>query len=285
MLVINDTNYHKLVGPELDVRMPNGRLIGARTHGGEARLLSAIPRPASQGPGHVYGATPFSQSTIDAGFGAGVTIPKSEWQARIKEIEDLESGCDHFCSFDPWDQNGIPYCWCNGGTQAASTKRVMQGHSFIHFSAASVGGPVSGYRSVGGWGGDTINYLSKYGAVDEKLWPNNAIKSSLDTAEAKENRNNHKVLEWIECETWDEQITCGLLGFPSSCDYGWWSHVVMGCRPVWVDGTAAWMIRNSWGDWGDKNKYGKYGFAVLQGERHALGDPCLAIRQVTAAAI
>lgn len=267
------------------MRLEDNRVIGAHIHNGEDRLLSAVPRPAMYGPGRIPGVVPFSQSSIDAGFGAGVTIPKSEWQARIQEIEERESGVDHWCNFDPWDQNGLPYCWCNGGTQAASTKRVMQGHPFVHISAASVGGPVSGYRRVGGWGGDTINYLSQYGGVDAKYWPNNAVDSSLDNTQTKENRKNYKVLEWIEATTWEEQITVGLLGFPSSCDYSWWSHVVMGCRPVWVDGDVAWLIRNSWGQWGNKNKWGKYGFSVLQGSSHAMGNPCLAIRQVTASEV
>src|SRR5689334_6265914 len=104
MLVINDTNWRKLVGPHVDVRLGD-RYIAAHVTGGENRLLSAIPRPASQQRGHVFGATPFSQSGIDAGFGAGVTIPRSEWQARIQEIEERESGVDHFCNFDPWDQD------------------------------------------------------------------------------------------------------------------------------------------------------------------------------------
>lgn len=271
MHVIDDTNFKQFCG--------DGKAIEA---GGEPRLLALLPSPYLRG--NQPGTTRFRDSSIDAGYGAGTVIPKADRIARAKHLEDTQSRISDYCDFDAWDQNGLPYCWNNAGTQAASTARRIQGLPFVHFSAASVGAIAANYRIRGGYGGEALEVLTKQGAVDAKLWPNNAVKKSLDTAPSQENRTHHKVVEWIECETWDEVATCAVLNMPMSCDYGWWSHVVMGCEILPQDDEPL-RIRNSWSEnWGDKNKHGKGGFSVLKGSRR-VPDYCFAVRQVTASEV
>lgn len=268
---INDSNYRQFIG--------DGRVV---TFGGEPRYLALTPSAIPRGK-HPH-VTPFSKSSIDAGYGAGVVIPKADRIARARHLEQTQSRISDYCDFDAWDQNGTVYCWNNAGTQAASTMRRIMGLPFVKISAASVGAIATGFRMRGGYGGEALKVLTELGGVDEKMWPNNSISRSLDNAETRENRKYHVVIEWIECETWDEVATCSVLNMPMSCDYGWWSHVVMGCEILPEDDEPL-RIRNSWSEnWGDKNKHGKGGFSVLKGGRR-VPDYCFAIRQVTASEI
>jgi len=268
MLIINDDNYQSVIG--------NGKTVFAA---GGTRLLSLTdsPIPRGQHPN----ATPFSKSTIDCGYGVGVPMPKSARIELSKYLDEIEGQIEDHIDFPPYDQDGLPYCWNNAGCQAATTKRVMQGLPYVQYSSASVGCLASNYRIRGGYGGETLEVLTKVGAVNVKYWGNNAVSRSLDTDQTRKDRENHLVLEFIECENDDEMYTCLVLGMPTSNDYSWWRHVVMGSRHVVLDGDEACGIRNSWGNWGTKNKYGVYGFGVLQG-RKASPDYCFAVRQVTA---
>lgn len=269
MLVINDQNYRQHIG--------DGKSVHA---GGELRHLSLVPSPHRRGD--QPGAVRFCESSIDAGRGFGAALTESECLQRAKHLEQSESRISDHITFDAWDQDGLPYCWNNAGTQAASTLRVMMGLPFVHFSAASVGAIAANYSIRGGYGGETLKVLKDLGAVDATKWGNNAVSRSLDTAETQENRKHHKVLEFVECETWLEVMTCLVLGFPTSNDYGWWSHVVMGCD-ILPNGDL--RFRNSWSEsYGDKNKHGKGGFGVLTGGRR-MPDYCFAVRQVTASEI
>jgi hypothetical protein len=271
VLIIDDTNYRQFIG--------NGQQVLA---GGAWRHLSLVPSPHKRG--EQPRAVRFRDSSIDGGYGAGVVIPKADRIARAKHLEETQSRISDHIDFDAWDQDGIPYCWCNGGTQAASTFRRMMGLPFVHFSAASVGAIASGYRIRGGYGGETLEVLSDLGAVDVKMWGNNAVSRSLDTPESQENRKHHIVTEFVECETWDETATCAVLNLPMSCDYNWWSHVVMGCE-ILPNENEDLRIRNSWSEsWGDKNKHGKGGFGILRGSRR-IPSYCFAVRQVTASEI
>lgn len=267
-MIINDSNYAQVLG--------NGRTVSA---GGAMRLLSLTPSP--HGRGKQPGAIRFRDSAIDGGYGAGVPMPASARIELGKYLDSIEGQIEDHIDFDPWDQNGLPYCWCNAGTQAASTKRRMMGLPHIPFSAASVGCIAADYRIRGGYGGETLKVLKELGAVDAKLWPNNAVKSSLDTPESQENRKHHKIIEFVECENDDEMLTALVLGYPTSNDYDWWSHVVMGCRYVSEDEIG---IRNSWNGWGSKNKHGQLGFGRLQGRKKS-PSYCFAIYQVTGSEI
>lgn len=279
MLIIHDGNSD-FFGAHESHTLEDGSECGVHIQGGERRLLCLTPRTFASGE-HPF-AVPFSQSGIDLGFGAGVTIPESEWQARIQELTAKEARIDDQCNFPPSDQNGLSYCWTNSANNAATTKRVMQGHPFVQWSAASVGALITGYRNVGGNGGDSLQYLAEHGSVDAKLWGNNDLNRSLDNPQTQGNRQFHKVLKFIECQNQAERISCGLAGFPRINDYAWWGHSVMGVTPRWIDGTIADAIRNSWGDWGEKNKYGQPGFGAIQGGKMET-DGCYAVIEVTAA--
>lgn len=242
--VFDDGNSSVLVG--------DGRTVHA---GGEPRILSATPRPADADTSGY--ASPFGDHFK--------VIPRNQWSARIKELEEKKARCSDYCDFPAYDQDGIPYCWNFGPVQAMHNKRRMQGlKTPVALSPASVGGPVTGYRSRGGWEGEALEYLASHGATTVDKWPQAAISSKYATAEVEADRANYKATEWYDCDGFDEFATMLLLGFPCPVAYNFWSHVVYLCDLVEIEaGSFGVRFRNSWHDsWGAKNELGFGGFAV-----------------------
>lgn len=261
-IVYDDYNYKALVGDGIKVAAA-----------GEARLLSATPRPLNANT-RLY-STPFKS--------AFSVIPKSEWSARIKEMEERKRRCSDYCDFRAYDQDGLPYCWCFGPTQAAANFRRKQGHPFVQLSAASVGSIASGFRIRGGWEGEALEVLQARGAASVDKWPENTVKSSLDNADTRAQAENFKVVNSVECNNDNEFMTMLLLGFPCPVSYNWWSHVVYLADPVEIEaGSFGYRLRNSWSDsWGAKNEKGFGGFAVGRMGRYTPSSG-FAIRQMTA---
>lgn len=258
--VIDDTNYKTLLG--------DGTSIIA---GGDRRLLSAMPRPANA---DVSGySKPFKPQ-----FG---NVPRSEWPARVKELEEKRMRISDLQKFAPHDQDGLPTCWANGPAHAMTTARVIQGLPLVYISACSAAVPISGGHS-GGWEGDALELFTQRGGVSTELWPNNSTDRSLNKdPKCEADRLNHKSIEAYDCESFDDFFTALLLGFPCAVAYNWWSHVVSLADPVMIEsGSYGLRIRNNWGSWGDKNEAGFYGYQVL---REGKGTPSsgFALRTVT----
>ena len=262
-LVIDDSNYKQVLG--------DGKEVFA---GGEKRLLTAIPRPKNA---EVSGfSSPFKASGINL-------IPRSEWPDRIKEMEDRKTRNSDYCDFKAYDQDGLPYCWCFGPTQAAANFRRKMRLPFAQLSAASVGSIASGFSIRGGWEGEALEVLHKRGAATVANWPECQVKRSLDNATTQGEAEHYRALEWTECETFDEFMTMLLLGFPCPVSYNWWSHVVYLADPVMIEaGSFGVRGRNSWSDdWGAKNDLGFGGFFVGREGRYTPSSG-FALRQMSA---
>lgn len=192
-------------------------------------------------------------------------IPRSEWSARIKQQTALRARVSDYCTFPAYDQRSTNYCWANGPCQAFTIVRNQMGLPFREISAASVAGPITNYRNVGGWELDAIEYLTEAGGTTVQAWPNAAISRAFNTTLVGEDRENYIALEWVELETFDEFATAMLQGFPCVAAYDWWRHVVTLCDLVEISpGRYGVRFRNSWSDqWGDKNELGYGGFGVL----------------------
>jgi hypothetical protein len=221
-------------------------------------------------------------------------IPRSEWPARIAVMDAAwawpSDACDFGGSTDPLcrDQQQTSYCWVNGPAACIDITRRIQGlslgvsPSWVETSAASIGGPITNYSNEGGWGLDGMQYLAATGAVATDLWPNTAIASRYNTPAVTAARQHRQAVEWVELESnnTDQLGTSLLLGYVSTLGLDWWGHQITVVQLVQVSpGTYGWMIRNSWGDWGTKNRYGMAGFQVLS-ESKSKGDACL-LRAVT----
>jgi hypothetical protein len=261
-LIIDESNWRTQIGDGQSVVVA-----------GERFLLSAMPKP----PNH-------DSRGYSKVFGAEVpTIPRSEWSARIKEQAARKRRISDHQRWPCDNQGSFPTCWSAGTMQAASTARVMQMgvEHYVRLSAMAVAVPISGGRR-GGYEGDAVEYLVKYGGVDSQLWGYTDPSNRNSDPQVQANRQKHKALEVYECRGFDEFATALLLGFPCTVSYSWWSHVVMLCDLIEIESNSfGFRIRNNWGEgYGDKGEYGFGGYAIFREGRGTPGGG-FAFRQMT----
>lgn len=237
------------------------------------RYLSATPRPAGHDPRR-YSRLLSSAVPV---------IPRSEWSARLKEMQERKLLISQMQNWDPDDQDGYPICWAAGTCAAFSTARVLQGNKYVRISGMSVAVPISGGHS-GGYEGDAVEYLTKTGGASVDVWPYDDPGRYDSKPEVQASRQLHLALESYECSNFDEFATAWLLRFPCTVSWNFWSHVTMGCDLVEVEpGSWGVRIRNNWGDWEAKNEFGFSGYSVL---RENLGpSDGFAFRQVLATSL
>lgn len=236
-----------------------------------------IQMPTKHGRGHIdrnYARVPYGALPGAKAFPIPV-IPRSEWSARIKEREATGLLSERMLrkGIPSLDQNGTNYCWTNGVVTAIYGIRVAQNLPHVDLSPASVAAPIKGYRNVGGWGGEALEYIIAKGIAPAKLWPANAISRQYDNAESQAARRDYIVTDWYELapRNFDQKMTLLLLGIPVASGYNWWSHETCGIDPVEIEpGHYGSRERNSWG-----RGYGQEGFFVLA-ESKANADDAVA---------
>lgn len=222
-----------------------------------ARGLDLSRRPFGA---NVYGtaASPFPTSLL---------IPRSEWQARIEEMEATKTSIPALCDqagLKVKDQQQTEFCWANGPTHCVEVVRTIEGQKPIVLSAASVACRVNGFVNRGGWGGDALDFIIEHGIVPADQWPNTAINRQYLTDANVQLALKYRVTEWWELapKNLDQLVTCLLLRIPVAVGYSWWGHEVTAVKPLWLDGTVALEIDNSWGtSWGDNGR------GTIQGSR------------------
>lgn len=217
-------------------------------------------------------------------------IPRSEWDARIKEQEEQESSLEHIRlregpggqMIKSLDQGQYGYCWSHSTVQALILQRAAAHQPYVPLSAYAVAAKIKNYRNEGGWCGLSADFVRKNGVPSEAFWPQQNMSRSNDNANTWKNAELHKsVEEWIDLTraaydkvmTFDQVATCLLTNTPVALDFNWWGHSVAGIRLVKVEnGSYGIKIWNSWSDsWGDR------GMGILQGNR-AIADNAIAIR-------
>lgn len=277
---------------------PNDLII----HDGNARLYidvencatGLIPRNYETHPQGCYASAPPAEIAL---------IPKSEWSARIKEMVDtksrlsdlrlianngqpipsLDQNDDRWPMRDPhWG-----YCWAHSSTHAVTTVRMIMGLPYVPLSAFAVAATIKNGRNEGGWGAQSLDFITERGVPSQEFWPQKEASLKYGTPECWANAALHKVTEgWIDLATpqydrtltFDQMMTLLLSRTPVVTDFNWWGHSVMALDPVEIEpGSFGIRIWNSWSDtWGDK------GMGVLQGKK-AIPDGAVAPRVITAA--
>lgn len=233
---------------------------------GMSRGLDLSSRPH----GYAYGG-------VAEPFPADLLIPESEWQARIKEMEERKSRISDICiqgDLPCKDQNGTSQCWVNAPTHCIEIIRLVQNQEKVILSPSSVGGPVKNFRDPGGWGKEALEYGMAHGWCPVDKWPANAINRQYWTEENKQLALKYRQTEWWELRPRNtaELISCLLRRMPTAVGLNWWSHEVTYCDPVWLDGTVVCRIRNSWGmNWPSANAGG---WSILQGSKMLPDDAC-----------
>lgn len=133
----------------------------------------------------------------------GTTHPRSEWR------DEIERQTREKCRLtDLWyhykvillNQANTNYCWVNAPAGCIMLKWAMMGNGVLSLSPASAGGPISGYRNVGGYGAQALKWGAENGYCATDLWPANAIQRSYYTEEAKANAKLHRFLDWEETD-------------------------------------------------------------------------------------
>lgn len=231
---------------------------------GEKRFLSLTPRNLAERPR----GKPLSAYGIHL-------IPRDEWPNRIAALKKASAGLMALTyQIPPYDQDGTNYCWANAPCQGWTAMAYQQGRPLYRISAASVGGPITGYRNVGGYGLDAVQFLAEKGGVNEALWPSNDISSAYDKkAEVRADRPRNKLTAMLadlgaSGKMFDEVATCVLLGAPCPVGYNWWSHEVLAVGLDQKGGKYYLVLRNSWGDYED------HGFFLLpEGKGKNKGTP------------
>ena len=198
---------------------------------------------------------------------------ESEWEPRAAELEKTKSNLSSLAKLlgvPVLDQRNTNYCWVFGVLGAFMLLRATQGQKAVRLSSASIGGPVTGFRNVGGWGRDSIVQLQTAGAVPSELWADTDINPKLWTPENKAIAKNYTCPEWFNLQPRNLKQLVSLLlrGIPVAVGFDWWGHLVYAVDVVFVNGRIGIRIRNSWGD------IPQYpdGYAILQGNKMYFTD-------------
>ena len=210
------------------------------THSGKFRGYSGRNYDA-----HPYGAMPWENFPVPV-------IPRSEWSDRIKECnaKKLFSLHHHQLQKVPiMDQGRTNYCWINSVVGAIMNARARNGYPTVNLSSASAGAPGKKYKNVGGWTGEAIGYIGKYGLATHANWGNAVIDQSR-FAPTREEAKLYGIGQWWELRSkrFDEIATCLLLGFDVVVGLQWWGHSVRYNALVEIGRNAFGVVAvNSWG--------------------------------------
>lgn len=215
-------------------------------------------------------------------------IPRSEWSARIKELEETQSSVAHLGRDVPvLDQGQVGYCWAHSTVHAVMFARAVAGMPDVPLSAYAVAATIKKGADEGGWCGLSAEFVRKRGVPSQVVWPQGDRNyRQYDRPEVWADAERHKSgEEWCDLTrevydqnlTFDQLATCLLMRIPCPVDFNWWGHSVCAIKLVEVEpGSFGIEIRNSWGtSWGDK------GNGILRGSK-AIPNGALAIRTVTA---
>ena len=200
-------------------------------------------------------------------------IPRSEWSARIKEMEEQKSRVSDIINavgIKPMTQGNSNYCWAHSTVNAVRAVRAINNQPAIDLSAFAVASTIKNGRNQGGWCGLSAEFLRERGVPSTEFWPQGDFRGRW-TEKVAENASQHVVTEdfldmqrqaWDRDLTFDQTMTALLRRWPLALDFEWWGHSVCGLDPVEPEpGSFGFLIWNSWKGWGDN------GMAIIRGNK------------------
>lgn len=208
-------------------------------------------------------------------------IDRSEWRDRIEAKQKDQSQISDLLIYKklpPKNQGRTNYCWNTAPVGGYEAQRVIMNQPYIEFSNASVGGPVTGFKNVGGWGDDALDYMENHGICPSEFWPNNAIEKRYFTEENKQRAMENRIADgWWKLEGGAIEQTASLVlqNIIVHVGYDWWGHEVYVCDLLY-DKEFMFRIRNSWGDIPEFPN----GFGILKG-RKMIPNDAVAFRQTS----
>lgn len=216
-------------------------------------------------------------------------IPRTEWSARIKEINEQNAlfsdmwQVGNFGSEIPvLDQNGYGYCWAHSTVSCALMLRAQQNQPFEDLSPYAIACKIKNFQDRGGWNKESVDFMMKNGCPTSKKWPQRGTSRSYDNSGTWEEAAQYKIVEIaedVEEGDFDMQMTYALLGIPGPLDLNWWGHSIGQADPVEIEPNHFGLdILNSWG-----RGWGRNGWGVLS-ESKARNNGFIALRTGTIAA-
>ena len=194
-------------------------------------------------------------------------IPREQWKDLIIEGKGTFLGDLTRPVLAPHDQGDTNYCWAHGCVRAVEALRVYEGQAPMILSAESIAVPITSGRNRAGTAAEALRQLADQGACKQSLWPLNERDVRLADPRWMLERQNHVVLNWMDLEDFDDQITLALHRIPVPIGLDWWGHEVCQLDPVILpDGSVGIGCDNSWGA-----DYGDNGYFLLD-EAHGTSD-------------
>jgi len=154
----------------------------------------------------------------------------------------------------PWNQDGLNYCWAWGCTSATMDCRAAEGKPTVQLAPVSLGWLVS-WRNAGYFLDATIN-----GAMEKGIAPASAVPGmhSRNPSSFADDWQTQALL-YRPKEWWDTDKTSDLemirqcltilkTGRSLYIAYNWWSHALNCCGMLWDESepnNVVWRIRNS----------------------------------------
>lgn len=231
-----------------------------------------------------YAAVPFGKAPTSSGkFPDSMRIPRKDMLELAREKVAKNStnrAIRKGMKVRPRNQSNTNYCWINAIVQALMITRAKMNLPAVDLSSASGGAQIKGYRNSGGWGGEALAFIVKYGIAPVSMWPANAIDRKYKTPECDAEMLKYRVTEWYEIEPGDTEAMASslLLGYLGGAGLNWWGHEV--CYLDVLFNEKEEMIidfDNSWGA-----TYGEDGGGYLTEKKARPSDYCC-IRVATAA--
>ncbi|MFG0261010.1 MAG: hypothetical protein ACF788_01270 [Novipirellula sp. JB048] len=228
----------------------------------------------------------FNSDQVQQGFGSPFSrsiIPRREWSDHIKRQEAEKSSPDHWRlrgGVPVLDQNGYGYCWCYGTVGAIMNAYAQTGMQSPHLSAMGPAWQGKRGRNEGGWAGEALGYIEKYGIPELSVWPEHDKNVNPNDESVKRSAAMHGHVETEELERNNfEALVSALLDpeRPTACTIGlqWWGHLIYATKAVEISpGKFGVKIVNSW-----KKSWGKDGCSVLA-ENKAIAFEQIAVVRV-----
>lgn len=150
------------------------------------------------------------------------------------------------------NQNGTNYCWAFGTIRMLELTRLQMGEEHVPLSPASVACLIKNYKNNGGWGGECLAGIKKWGVAPESLWPEHAIDKRYDNEQSREARKAFNVTDFVDIpDDFYSVMTLLVRDIPCSVAFDWWGHLVCAVEPDIVNNQLGYWIDNSWNTtWG-----------------------------------